>query len=165
MLAVANTALDLLVLELVLHGLGVGVLVLVLGVLAPVDAGLEDDVLADRRGVWGRALGVLCAEPELAPRFALRHARVDHLAVGDEADPPCGLDFLAIVVDLVLDDGGAAVLVGDLLRGRELEGCLVEVLVVGPVVSGFFWSDCQSPRLHDGVQEKIAKTGCSVRYG
>lgn len=47
MFAVANTTLHLLVLQLVLHGLGVRVLALVLGVLAPVDAGSEDDVLAD----------------------------------------------------------------------------------------------------------------------
>lgn len=47
MFAVANTALDLLVLQLVLHRLRVGVLALVLGILAPVDAGSEDDVLAD----------------------------------------------------------------------------------------------------------------------
>lgn len=47
MFAVANTALDFLVLELVLHSLGVGVGALVLGVLAPVDAGAEDDVFTN----------------------------------------------------------------------------------------------------------------------
>lgn len=58
MLAVADTALDLLVLELVLHALGVGVLALVLGLLLPVGRGAEDDVLAHRRGVGHGAQGV-----------------------------------------------------------------------------------------------------------
>jgi len=118
MLAVADTALDLLVLELVLHGLGVGVLALVLRILAPVGRGLEDDILAHRGGVGGGAVAVLGARAELGPTLALSDTRVDDLTVGDEADPPCRLDLLVLVVVVVLDDGGAAVLVGDLLRGR-----------------------------------------------
>lgn len=137
MLAVADTTLDLLVLELVLHGLGVGVLVLVLGILAPVDGGLEDDVLADRSRVGRGAGAILGAAAELGPGLALGYPRVDHLAVGDEADSPGRLDFLALVVDPVLDDGRAAVFVVDLLGGRELEGGLVEIFVVSPVVSVF----------------------------
>jgi len=55
--------------------------------------------------------------------------------VRDEADPPRRLDLLAIVVEPVLDDGRAAILVLDLLRGREVDDSgLVEVLIVGPVV-------------------------------
>lgn len=137
MLAVADTALDLLVLELVLHGLGVGVLALVLGVLAPVGRRPEDDVLADGGGVGGRAHGVLGGGAKLGPRLALGHAGVDDLAVGDVADAPCGLDLLAVVVVAVLDDGGAAVLVLDLLHRRQVDRrrCRVlEILIVRPVV-------------------------------
>lgn len=47
MLAIANSALDLLVLELVLHRLRVDILALILGVLTPRYTGPEDDVLAD----------------------------------------------------------------------------------------------------------------------
>lgn len=49
MLAVTDTALDLLVLQLVLHASGVGLLLL--GVLAPVRAGSEYDVLANGGGI------------------------------------------------------------------------------------------------------------------
>lgn len=135
MLAVADAALDLLVLELVLHGHGVGVGLLVLGVLAPVGRGAEDDVLADRGGVVGRAEGVLLRGAELGPALALGHARVDDLLVRDEADAAGRLDFLAVFVVAVLDHGGGAVFVGDLLDGGEFRDRLVKVLVVGPVVS------------------------------
>lgn len=134
MLAVADTALDLLVLQLVLHGLGVGVLALVLGVLAPVEGRLEDDVLADRGGVGGRTGAVLGAKAELGPRLAVGDAGVDDLAVGDVADASCSLDLLAVVVQAVLDDGRAAILVGDLLGGREFGGGLLELVIVGPIV-------------------------------
>lgn len=67
MFAVANTALDLLVLELVLHGLGVGVGTLVLGILAPVDAGAEDDVFTNRCRISSRAVTVLCTGAKLGP--------------------------------------------------------------------------------------------------
>lgn len=148
MLAVADTALDLLVLQLVLHGLSVGVLALVLGVLAPVEGRLENDVLADRGGVGGRAGAVLDAEAEFGPRLAFSDAGVDNLTVGDVADASCGLDLLAVVVQAVLDDGRAAILVGDLLRGREFGGGLLELVIVGPVVPE--WSrtmlDSYSPR-------------------
>lgn len=58
MLAVTDTTLDGLVLELLLHGVGVRVLVLVLGVLAPVGAEAEDDVLGHRCCVhlWASAV-------------------------------------------------------------------------------------------------------------
>jgi hypothetical protein len=133
MLAVADTALDLLVLELVLHGLGIGVGRLVLGVFAPVDAWSEDDVLADRGGVRGRAVGVLGAEAELAPGLAVGDARVDRLGVRGVADAARRLDLLALVVVAEEDDGLGAVLVGNGLWGWEVGGRLLDVIVVGPV--------------------------------
>lgn len=134
MLAVADTALDLLVLELVLHRLGVGVVALVLGVLAPVDAGAEDDVLTDRGGVVGRARAVLRALAELAPCFPIRDARVHRLLMGDVAHTAGRLDFVALVVVAECDDGLRAVLVGDGLGGWEVGGRLLGIVVVGPVV-------------------------------
>jgi hypothetical protein len=134
MLAVANTTLDLLVLELVLHGLGVGVGRLVLGILAPVDAWSEDDVLTDGCGIGGRAWGILCAEAKLGPGFSVGDAGVYGLGVGDESDAASRLDLLAVVIVAECDDGLGAVLVGDGLGGREIGGGLLDIVVVGPVV-------------------------------
>jgi hypothetical protein len=135
MLSVTDTTLDLLVLQLVLHGLGVGVVGLVLGVLAPVGAGAEDDVLADGGGIGSRALAILGAGAELGPVLAFGHAGADCLAVGDEANSSGGLDLLAVLVVAVLDHRRAAILVVDLLRRRKLGLCgLLEIIVVRPVV-------------------------------
>ncbi len=134
MLAVADTALDLLVLELVLHGLGVGVLGLVLCILAPVDRRLEDDVLAHRCRVGRGTGGILGALSEFGPRLAVGHSRVHDLAVGDKADPPRRLDLLPVVVVSVLDDGCAAVLVGDLLGRRQIGRRGLVLLIVRPIV-------------------------------
>lgn len=138
MSAVANTALDLLVLELGLHGLGALVGALLLGILAPGDAGSEDDVLADGGGIGGRARGVLGAQAELGPRFPVCDTGVDCLGLGDVADAASRLDFLALVVVSVGDDGLGAVFVRDGLRRREFGGGLLDVVVVGPVMPIFF---------------------------
>lgn len=140
MLAVADTALDLLVAELVLHRLRVGVVGLVLGLLAPVDGRPEDDVLADGGRVGRRSGRVLGRVAELGPRLALRHPRVDDLAADHVAHPPGGLDLLPLIVEPVLDYGPCSVLVLNLLRRRQLgrdrrrRGRLLEILVVRPVV-------------------------------
>lgn len=136
MLSAANPALDLLILELVLHSKSVGILGLVLRILPPGRRGLEDDVLAHGGGVARWSGSVLGRLPELGPCLALGDPRVDHLAVLDQPDAPRRLDFLAVVVDVVLDHGGAAVLVLDLLWRREVRGDLVDVLVVSPIVPG-----------------------------
>lgn len=98
MLSVTDTTLDLLVLQLVLHGLCVGVGGLVLGILSPVDAWSEDDVLTDRGGIGGRAGGILDAQAELAPCFSVSDARVYSLGVGDVSDATSGLDLLVLIV-------------------------------------------------------------------
>jgi hypothetical protein len=134
MLAVTDTTLDGLVLELVLHGVGGGVLGLVLGVLLPVGRQAEDDVLADRRRVALRARLVVGRQAELGPRLALGHARVDHLAVRHQANAPRRLHLLAVLIVAVRDARLGAVLVLDRLGGRQLgRGGLVELVVVGPV--------------------------------
>lgn len=133
MLSVADSALDLLVLELVLHSVGVGVLALVLLVLAPVGRGAEDDVLADRGCVRCRARAVLGRQAKLLPLLALGHARVHHLAVRRQPHPARRLDLLALVVEAPADDGLGAVLVDDGLGvGQPLGGSVIDVVVVGP---------------------------------
>lgn len=134
MLAVTDTTLDRLVLELVLHGVGLSVLGLVLGVLLPVGREAEDDVLADRGRVALGALLVVGRQAKLAPCLALGDARVDDLAVRHEADSPGGLDLLAILVVAVGDGGLGAVLVLDGLgRGQLGLGGLVEIIVIRPI--------------------------------
>lgn len=133
MLAVTDTALDLLVLELVLHGLGAGVGALLLLVAAPGGRGAEDDVLADRGGVGRGAGGVARGEAELCPGLALGDARGDLFSVRGVADAAGRLDLLALLVEAVGDCRLGAVLVGDGLGGRELGRDVIDVLVVGPV--------------------------------
>lgn len=136
MLAVADAALDLLVLELVLEL--VLLVALLLGLLAPVEARPEDDVLADRGGVRGGTGPVLGALAELGPRLAVGDARVHRLGVGDEADAAGRLDLLVVVVEAEGDDGLGPVLVVDGLGGRQLRADLLDVVVVGPVMPLFF---------------------------
>lgn len=134
MLARADTALDLGALELVLHALGVGVVLLLLGLLLPVGRGPEDDVFADGRGVAGWAGRVVGRQAELGPLLALGDARVDDLAVGDEADAPCRLDRLALVIQAVGDDGlGAVAVLDGLVWGQSGGDGLVVLIVIGPV--------------------------------
>jgi hypothetical protein len=135
MLAVTDTTLHLLVLQLVLHGLGVGIGGLVLGILAPVHAWSEDDVLANGGGIVGRSWGVLGALAELGPGFPVSDSRVHGLGVGDVSDAASGLDLLAIVIVSISNDRLGSILVGDSLGGREFGGRrLLDVVVVGPIV-------------------------------
>lgn len=136
--AIADTALDLLVLELGLHGLGALVGALLLGILAPGDAGSEDDVLADRGGIGGRARGIFGAQAELGPHFPVCDTGADCLGLGDVADAASRLDFLALVIVSVGDGGLSTVLVRDGLRRGEFGGGLLDVVVVGPVMPIFF---------------------------
>ena len=132
-LATANTTLDLLVLELVLHAaLLATVLLGLLGLYLPVGAGAENNVLADGGGVERRAGGVALLETELGPRPALGDLRVDMFTDDVGLDAAGDLHFLVVIVEAVGDDGLGAVFVrGHLLRGER--GGVVEFLVVGPV--------------------------------
>ena len=104
MFAVTDTALDFLVLQLVFHGLCVGVRALVLGVLAPVDTGSENDVLADRSSIGGWSVSILPTLTKLAPGFPIGDARVDRFGVGDVSDPSNRLDLLVVLVIAEGDD-------------------------------------------------------------
>lgn len=133
MLSGTDTALDLLSLQLVLHRSWLWLLLL--GILAPVDAWLEDDVLADSGSIQSWASLVLSGESELAPLLPLRNARGDNLLDNGCANAAGGLDLLSVLVQAVCDDSLGSILVGgDLLRWEFL-GVVVELLIIGPVLA------------------------------
>jgi len=134
MLPVADSALHLLVPQLILHRLSVGILALVSGILAPVRRGAENNVLADRGGIVRGAGSIFGGLAKLGPSFTLGDAGVDDLAVSNVPDAAGGLHFLPFVVEPVLDDGRGAVLVLDLLGRRQVGRDLVKVVIVRPVV-------------------------------
>jgi hypothetical protein len=133
MLSGTNTTLNLLVLELILHAaLLAAILLSLLGLSLPVDAGTEDDVLADGGGIECRTGRVTLLETELGPRAALGDLRVDVFANDGGLDASGNLHFLVVIVEAVGDDGLGAIFVGDhLLRGER--GGVIEFLVVGPI--------------------------------
>lgn len=133
MLSSTDTALDLLALQLVLHRSSLWLLLL--GILAPVDAWLEDDVLADGGGVHSWSSLVLSGKSELAPLLALRDTRGDDLLHNGCADAARGLDLLAIIVQAICDDRLGSILVGGDLLWWEFEGGVVELFVIGPVLA------------------------------
>lgn len=133
MLSSTDTALDLLALQLVLHRSSLWLLLL--GILAPVDAWLEDDVLADGGGVHSWSSLVLSGKSELAPLLALCDTRGDNLLHNGCADAACGLDLLAVIVQAVCDDRLGSILVGGDLLWWEFEGGIVELFVIGPVLA------------------------------
>lgn len=130
MVAGANTALDLCVLELELLLL---VVALVLSAGLPVGDGAEVDVLGDTDGVGLGAGGLALLLAELGPALALGDARVDDLLDDRLLDAARCLYLLAVLADVVRGDGLCSVLVlGDLL-GRELLLDIAIVLLFGPV--------------------------------
>lgn len=133
MLSGTNTTLNLLVLELVLHAALLAALLLgLLGLRLPVDAGTEDKVLADGGGVERGTDGVALLEAKFGPGSPLGHLRVDMFTDNGGLDPAGDLHFLVIIVEPVGDDGLGAVFVRDhLLRGER--GGVVEFLVVCPI--------------------------------
>ena len=134
MLAVTDTTLDGLILKLLLHGVGIGVLGLVLGVALPVGGQAEDNVLAHTGCVHLGALGVLLGQAELGQDLALGDAGVDDLAVRHHADASCGLDLLAVLIVAVCDCClGAVLVLNGLGRGQLGGGGLIEIVVVGPI--------------------------------
>lgn len=122
MLALADTALDLLVAQLFLQTLLFGLAAAGLGLLGlhvlPVSAGPEDDVLADRGGVWLWPLGFPLLKPKFRPVAALRHHRVDFFLVHCRPRLAGRLHFAALVVDPVCDGRLGAVFVDGRHRRR-----------------------------------------------
>jgi hypothetical protein len=133
MLSTANTTLDLLVLQLILHAALLATLLLsLLSISLPVDAGAEDDVLADGGGVERGTGGVALLETELLPFAAFGDLGVDVFADNGGLNSAGDLDFLVVVIVAVGNDGLGAVLVGDHFLRRE-DGGVIEIFVVGPV--------------------------------
>lgn len=130
--AAANTALDLLVLELILDTSLLTDFLCLLGLRLPVHTWSEDDVLADGGGVERRTRSMALLETELRPCPPLCDLRVYVLLHNSGSDPTGDLDLLAFIVEAVGNDGLCAIFVGgDLLRGEA--GGVIELLVVGPV--------------------------------
>lgn len=138
MLSGTDTALDLLVLELVLHAtLLAAILLGLLGLCLPVGARTENDVLADGGGVERGTSGVALFVAKLGPGSAFSDLGVHIFADNGGLDASGDLNLLVIVVEAVRDDGLGAIFVGnDLLRGES--GGVVKFLVVGPVGTAVF---------------------------
>ena len=132
MFSAADTALDLLVLELILD---TALFALLLGLRClrlPVHAGSENDVLTDGGRVERRSGGVALLQPKLGPAAALGHLRVDVFANDGRFDAAGHFHLLAVIVEPVRDHRLGAILVGrHLLCGER--GGVIELLVVGPV--------------------------------
>lgn len=133
MLSSTDTALDLLVLQLVLHASGLWLLLL--GILAPVDRWLENNILADGGGVQCWSWLILCGKSKLCPCLALCNSWADNLLVNSGANAAGGLDLLSVVVQVVCDDSLRSILVGGDLLWWEFLRVVVELLIIGPVLA------------------------------
>ena len=126
MLPIANPALDLHVLQLLLRI--VFLRLLLLPILLPRDARLEDYVLAYGGGVEGWTGRVVLLEPEFGPGPPLCDAGVDGFFDDGGADAARGLYAFAVVVEAVgCYCFGAIFVGGHLLRGQRGGGGVVEV--------------------------------------
>jgi len=109
MLPVTDTALHLLILQLVLHASSLGLLLL--SIFAPVCAWSENDVLSHRRSISCRSGSVLRREAKLSPLLALCNSGVHNLADGGEPYPAGGLDLFTVIVQRIGDYCLGAILV------------------------------------------------------
>jgi len=116
MVSLANTALDLCVLELRLL-LRFVALIFVAGF--PVGDGAEGDVFGDGDGVCLWAGGLALFLSEFRPLLSFGDAGVYDLLYDGLLDAPCCLVFLAVFADAVGDYGFGAVFVLDDLLGWE----------------------------------------------
>ena len=127
-IAGANTALDLCILELEL------LLVLVALVFCrrlPVGLWAEENVLSDGDSVGLWACGLALLLTEFCPCLALGYAGVYDLFDNGLLDASCSLDFLAVLIYTVgYDRLGSILVLGDLLLG---EGEVVVIFLFSPV--------------------------------
>lgn len=135
MLAIADTTLDFLILELIPHAAVPALfLLLFLAVFLPCHAGSEDDVFAHAGRVETGAGSVAFLQAEFRPRATFGNTGVDGFASNGGADTAGGFHSLAVVVEAVRDDGlGAVFVCGDLLWRKT--GGIVEFFIVGPVAA------------------------------
>lgn len=149
MVGTTNTTLDLLILQLILHG--PRIIDLFLCIFSPVGAGPEYDILTYAGCVRCRldircqlflpstsirfstySCGVLLRKAELRPLLPLCYSWVDDFFDCCESDAAGGFDFLALIIYSPCNDSFGTILVGSSLRGREFVGIL-KIFVVGPV--------------------------------
>jgi hypothetical protein len=148
MLPITDTTFDLLVLQLILHTSSLGLLLL--GVLTPVCARSENDVLtANLLGskfsigkgdhepntccIGSRSSAILGREPKLRPLFPLRNSWIHNLLMYREPDSASSLDLLAIIVPSPADYGLSTILICSGGIGGELCDSVVELFVISPV--------------------------------
>ena len=122
MVSLANTALDLCVLEL---GLLLRFVALIFVAGFPVGYGAEGDVLGDGDGVCLWACGLALFLSEFRPLLSFSDAWVYDLLYDGLLDAPCLLVFLAVVAPAEGDDGFGSVFVLDDLLWWELVGDLL----------------------------------------
>lgn len=116
MVALADTALDLCVLE---FGLLLRFVALIFAAGFPVGDGAEGDVFGDRDGVCLWACGLALFLSEFRPLLSFGDAWVYDLLYDGLLNAPCCLVFPAVFADAVGDDGFGSVFVLDDLLGRE----------------------------------------------
>lgn len=115
MFAVANSALDLFIFQLLLDA--VRVRLLLLAIFLPRHTRPEYYVFSHARRVKRGPHGVAFLKAEFGPRTALGHARIDGFFDNCGADAASGFDFLPVVIKTVRYHGFGAILVGGNLLG------------------------------------------------
>ena len=136
MLAITNSAFDLLVLQLGLHT--VLLRLLLLAVFLPCDRRSKYDIFAHTRRVKRWTSGVAFLYAEFRPCPSLGDTRVDCFAHDGCADTPCGFYLFARVVKGVADGSFGAVFVGGYRRGGK-GGGVIEFFVVSPIWAALGW--------------------------
>ena len=123
MVALANTTLDLCILEL---SLLLRLVALVLATSFPVGYRPENDVLGHGNGVCLRASGLALFLSKLCPLLPLGDARVYDLLHDRLFDAPGGFVLSAVFADLVGDDClGSILVLDDLVGGKGGKRLLV----------------------------------------
>ena len=134
MLSVTDTALNLLILQLVLHASSLGLLLL--SILAPVCAWTENDILSNRGSISCRAGPILRREAKFSPLLALSNSWIYDLTDSGESYPAGSLDLFAIIIQRIGNYCLGAIFVcsGSIGReaGRNSDG-IIKVFIIGPV--------------------------------
>lgn len=160
-LSVTDTALDLLVLELLLDAALLALLLIVLLAGLPVCARSEHDILCDGSSIERGAGSVALLKTELGPFSPLGDVGVDVLLHDGLLDPPCCLDFLAVIVDSVSDHSLCAIFVVDDLLSWEL----VILVVLRPIAIKTAQKCLVSHKFSKHDAEKRKGTGNSYLAG
>jgi hypothetical protein len=127
MLSLTNTALHLLILQLLLQTLLLRWRTTILSLLGlyvlPVTAGPEGDILCDAGGIALWAFGLVLLRAKFGPRSALGDGGINFFFVDCCASLAGNFDAAAVIIEFVRDCGLRAIFVDGCDRGGE--GCLV----------------------------------------